>query len=223
MEKENFQAIVTKLKYPKNEWLFFHEIESIILNSGRGIYPNWKYQKFLIKENYDIIVRYGKVKPYGARLNGFLYMSGDHTTVNFAIGEKGIQIENSSFYGEFFRQPKAGDVLRISDGINKILGESIIKEIRYQINSVSLVLWNPIGLFKNGKYSFFDNSVLNSDSTNCIHGTISEGIYQHFIPNDSKSKDKRFGIFHEEIKFKSIKEINLIVGKEYFDKTFKLE
>jgi hypothetical protein len=223
MEKTKFEEIVNKLKYPKNKWLFLHEIESVILSSGRGVYPNWKNTKFLIKENNDILVRHGRVRPYGARLNGFIHMSGDLMTANFAVGDKGIILENSSFYGEFFRQPKVGDILRLSEGLKNIVGEANIKEVRYQLNAVSLVLWQPLKLTKNGRYSFYDNAIFSSDPDNCIHASISEGIYMRFVENEGKKKDKKLGVFHEEIRVKDIKEINLVVGSEYFNKTYKLE
>jgi hypothetical protein len=223
MEKSNFEEIITKLNYPKNKWLFFHEIESLFLKSGKGIYPNWKHLKFLVKDDNNILVKHGRVKPYGARLSGLIYVSGDFTSMTFTTTERGIPIENSSFYGEVFRQPKPGDIIRTSEGVTNIIGESHIKAIKPQLNSIIVDLWSPIKINKNSRISFFDPNISAAKSDDCIHGTISEGIFMLFIPNEIKSPNKKYGIFHEEIKWKDIKEINLTVGKEYFDKTYKLE
>jgi hypothetical protein len=221
MEKLKFEEIISKLGYQKNKWLFFHEIDSILLNSGKGFYPNWKYLKFLIDSNNKIYIRHGHVKPYGARLNGLISISGDYTMLTFSKTERGIPIESSSFYNEWFRQPKAGDIIRITENLTISHGESIIKDIIPSMNSVIIRIWSPINFPKNSKLSFYDPSVLN-DIDNCIHSSIYEGIYMHFEPNETKKKNK-FGIFHDEIKIKDIKEINLKIGKEYFNKTYKLE
>lgn len=221
MQKEKFEEIVNKLKYEKNKWLLFHEIDNIVLESGRGFYPNWKHLKFLIADD-RIIVKHGQVKPYGARLNGLMYISGDHKTLTFSRTNEGINIESSSFYNEWFRQPKVGDYIRITEGMELTHGESPIMDVIYNINSVMIVLALPIKVPLSARVSFYDYSVLASDRENCIHSTFQEGIYMHFIPNQAKP-DKKYGIFHEEMKIKEIKEINLKVGKEFFNKTYKLE
>jgi len=221
MEREKFEEVVLKLNYEKNKWMIFHEIESILLTSGRGIYPDWKYQKFLINDKNQILIQHGKVKPYGARIANPNMISSDFTALYFTLSKNGIPIESSSLYNEWFRQPKTGDAIRVTDGMSVTHGESYIKEVIYTMNSIVVYLWSPLN-FPSGRLSFYDPSVLGSDKDNCIHSSITEGIYMQFVPNIGKSKHKN-AYFHEIISFKDIKEINLRVGKEYFNKTYKLE
>jgi hypothetical protein len=221
MEREKFDEISGKLKYEREKWLLFHEIDNIILKSGKGFYPDWKYLRFLITKDSKILVRHGVSKPYGARISGLTMVSNDYTSLYFTKTDKGIPIENSSFYNEWFRQPKAGDMVRVSENLTRSYGESMIKDVTYTFNSVIVNMWMPIVFPSTGKISFYDPGIL-KDTENCIHSTIHEGIYMHFEPNQSKSKSK-FGLHHEVINIKDIKEINLKVGKEYFNKTYKLE
>jgi len=222
LEKNKFEEIIKKLKYDKDKWLLFHEIDNIILFDGRGAYPNWKYLKFLISgEKEKILIKHGQIKPYGARLNGLLYLSGDLKSLTFSRTNMGINIESSSFYNEWFRQPRIGDYIRATDG-TIVYGESPIMDIVHTSNSIILILALPLNVPINARVSFYDYSVLSSDRENCIHSTFHEGIYMHFIANEGKI-DKKIGIYHEEIRIKDIKEINLKIGKDYFNKTYKLE
>jgi len=221
MEKEKFEEIVLKLKLERNKWLLFHELESIILSNGKGFYPDWKYLRFLISDDNKIFVRHGKIKPYGARLGSPLSVAGDYSYITFPRTDRGVPIENSSFYDEWFRQPQFGDVLRVTENLKTVYGESIITGVKGTFNSVIVELATPLKFPRTGKLSFYDPSFL-SDRDNCIHSTIHEGIYMYFSSNPVKKMGK-FGETHEVIKIKDIKEINLKVGKEYFNKTFKLE
>jgi hypothetical protein len=222
MEKEKFEEIVSKLNYEREKWLMLHEIDSIILSSGRGLYPSWKNTRYLITKDNKILVKHGKVEPYGARMSGLIFMSGDFMSMTFNLSSQGILIESSSFYNGSFRQPKMGDVVRASENLITVYGQSHIKAVRYTLNSVVIDLWEPLNVPKSGKLSFYDPTVYSSDVDNCIHATIYEGIYMHFISNESKKKSK-YGLFHEEVKIKDIKEINLTVGKEFYNKTYKLQ
>jgi len=221
MKKEKFEEIIKKLNYEENKWLLFHEIDSIILASGRGIYPSWKNTRFLITKD-KILVRHGRVEPYGARISGLIYMSGDLTSMTFATSSSGIMVESSSFYKGNFRQPRPGDIIRATENLTTVYGERHIKDIKISLNSIYITLWEPFPFPKSAKLSFYDPNVKNADFDNCLHSTIHEGIYMHFISNTSKKKNK-FGTVHEEIKIKDISEINLIVGKEYYNKTYKLQ
>jgi len=222
MEKEKFNEIIEKIKYEREKWYSFHEIESLYMLSGKGIYPNWKHLRFLITKDNRILVKHGRSRPYGARLNGLILASGDYKSMTFMAGKEGFQIEASAFYPEGFRQVKIGDVLRISEGIDRIHGEAHIKSIMGSLNSLIINLWEPLVLPKNGRFSFYDPQVFYNNSANCIHATMNEGIYMEFVENPSKKKFKD-SPYHEEIKAKDIKEINLLIGKEFYNKTYKLE
>ena len=222
MERERFDEIATKLNYSREKWLMLHEIDSIVLKSGRGFYPDWKHIRFMLTKDGKLLAKHGLVLPYGARLSGLINVSGDYTTLVFTRTKNGIPIENSSFYNEWFEQPKAGDTIRATENLTHSYGESVIKEVMGTINSVVVYLWTPLRFPNTGKLSFYKTDVLSSDVDNCIHGTIHEGIYMQFKANTPGKKSK-FGVFHEEIKHKDIKEINLRVGAEYFNKTYKLE
>jgi hypothetical protein len=221
MEREKFGEIITKLNYDRNKWLMFHEIDNIIMKSGKGFYPDWKHLKFLITDKDAILVQHGNIKPYGARLGKPSMVSGDSKMMYFPLSKDGIMIESSSFYNEWFRQPKIGDVIRSTKGLEVVNGESHISEIKQTINSIVVFLWSPISNWDD-RLSFYDPEYLARDRENCIHSSISDGIYMHFTANQSRSKHQG-KFFQEIIKFKDIKEINLKVGKEYFNKTYKLE
>jgi hypothetical protein len=216
MEREKFEEIMRKIGYQRDKWYIFHEISSILTSSGKGFYPNWKHMRFKISKD-KILVKHGTSRPYGARLNGLMYVSGDYSSLTFSAGKDGIALEDSSFYGEGFRQPKVGDAVRITEGLGKTIGESFIKDIKGSLNSIVVFLWAPIIINKSNRISFYDPLVFSADKENCVHSTMQEGIYMQFSGNKSKKE------FHEEIKIKDIKEVNLKVGSDYFNKTYKLE
>lgn len=220
MEREKFEEIINKLGYEREKWLFFHEISRILLIDGKGIYPNWKNLKFLITKDNKILIRHGTVKPYGARFAPSFMPSGDFKSISFPKTEKGINIESSSFYNEWFRQPKFGDILRVTDGA-KTYGESVITDIQFSLSTILVSLAHPLRFPNTARLSFYDPSYLN-DRDNCIHSSVSEGIYMYFVPNVSKDK-KKFMPYHEVVKYKDIKAIELKVGQEYLNKTYKLE
>lgn len=221
MEKEKFREIVDKIGYERDKWHMFHEIESIVLNSGRGLYPDWKHLRFLITSSNKLLVRHGRSEPYGARLNNVTMLSGDFRSITFSAGSEGVSLEPSPFYPQGFRQPRTDDIIRVTEGISRSYGESHIKEVRMTINGVIIDLWEPLQFPRTGRVSFYDPRVLVGDKDNCIHSTMHEGIYMHFVGNESK---RRFSglTFHEEIKIKDIREINLSIGSSYYGKTYKL-
>jgi len=221
MEKEKFEEIIKKLGYKREKWLFFQEIDRILLASGKGIYPNWKNLKFLITKDNRILIRHGSVKPYGARLMSTFMPNADFKIISFPKTEMGIGIESSSFYNEWFRQPRFSDVIRATEG-TKTYGESVILDIRTSGLNILVELSKPLVFSKTARLSFYDPSYLN-DRDNCIHSSINEGIYMHFSPNASKDKNKKFLPYHETIKYKDIQSIELKVGQEYLNKTYRLE
>jgi hypothetical protein len=96
--------------------------------------------KFKVTDKGKIDIQHGTVRPYGARLSGLMSVSGGMNMLYFRSTQEGIQIESSSFYGQGFRQPKAGDVVRISENVTKVYGESIIKAIKLTMNSIIIEL-----------------------------------------------------------------------------------
>lgn len=221
MEKEKFREIFSKLGHEREKWLTLQEIDSVITSSGKGYYPNWKFLKFMLTNDDRILVRHGKSEPYGARISGLSMVSSDTTMLYFKPSERGlVQIESSPMYGDF-RQPRVGDTIRVTEGLSVCHGESIVMEVKPTFNAVILVLSHPLSIPRSARLSFFDTEVY-SDRGNCVHSSMSEGIYMHFVPNRSKKKF-RGQEFHEEIKARDILEINLSVGKEYFNKTYKLD
>lgn len=215
MEKEKIEEIFKKLKIEKNKWEMFYEIDRILLKSGVGIYPDWKHLRFRLIDG-KIQIKHGTVEPYGARLSSLSSVSGDYKTFIFNRTNEGIPVESSSFYSEWFRQPKIGDYIRLTEGLNKSLGESPIMGIKADINSVRVDIALPLKVTKSARISFYDPSYL-KDRENCVHSSLDEGIYMHFLPNDGKRD------YHEEIKFKDIISINLKVGSSYKNKTYKLD
>jgi hypothetical protein len=221
MTKEKFDEIIEKIGYQREKWYSFHEIESIFLTSGKGYYPNWRHLRFLISKD-KIIIKHGDSEPYGARLTNLVYTSNDFTSMTFSLGSEGIPLEPSQFYPGGFRQPTTNDKIRVSEGVNKVYGESNIKKIMISMNSVVVMLWQPLKIPKTGRISFYDPSYLSKNRENCMHSTFHEGIYMYFNGNPSKKKFKDEP-FHEEIKVRDIKEINLSIGNDYYKKTYKLE
>lgn len=217
MEREALKEIWEKLKYKENEWIFLYEVDSILLNGGRGIYPDWRHMKFMLSGG-TIYIRHGYVEPYGARISGLMSQSYDKESLYFALGEDGIHVEKNDMYG-WFRQPKPGDVLHISSSESMSV-EGYIKELSRNINGVIIKLWYPINIPRDARLSFYDPAFL-SDKENCIHSAVYPGIYMHFIPNPGK-EHKKYGVFHEIIKVKSIESIHLKVKSQDNNKTFKL-
>lgn len=216
MTQEKYEEIIGKLGYERDKWLLLHEIDRIQLRNGRGIYPNWRHLRFMLKKD-KLLIQHGKSYPYGARLNGAFDVSSDHMAIYFKPGNRGLQLDPSSFYTEGFRQPKVGDTIKVTEGHNKQYGQSIIKDIKRTIDSIMVFLWTPIKFPSTGRVSFFDTDIFNTKADNCIHGNVNEGIYMVFEPNKSKK------IYQEEIKIKDILSIDLLIGREFFNKTYILD
>lgn len=210
MKKEKFEEFLVNAKIEKNKWIKLDEVESIVLSSGKGIYPNWRHLRFLITNN-EILIQHGNSFPYGGRLQLNYTISYDHMTVNFAPGDLYVP----SIYAKSFREPKIGDTLVSINTYGKIDSECIIMNVKKYMNLTSLDLASPI-MAKNGsKLAFYDPSEYNKEL--CSHGDIADGIYMKFKENEGKVK--KLGIYHEKIKISDIKEINLNLKCE---KTYKV-
>lgn len=212
MKKERFEEIIANLKLEKKKWMTLTEIESIILNDGRGIYPNWVHMRFLLTDD-SIIIKHGESEPYGSRFNYRFAISNDACGLSFPPGA--VLIGNP--YIENFRLPKAGDIIRSTIGVDKVLSESLISRVYNASNSFTIDVVNPIRLTGDAHLSFYDPQMYNKNE--CIHGTEVEGIYTRFSEN--KGKNKKFGVQHEVINIRNIKEINLKLSKAH--KTYKLK
>jgi hypothetical protein len=219
MEKGKFREILAGLSLQREKWLTLHEVESIVLKSGRGVYPSWKFLRFMVTHDDRIIVRHGKSVPYGARISGLSMISGDMKSLYFSPSKDGVQIESSPLYGEF-RQPRVGDTVRVTEGLGVSHGEALIVDRTAAINAVILTIAQPLHIPRTGKLSFYDTSVY-SDSENCVHSSVNEGVYMHFQPNQSKRK-YRGHWYHEEIRPSDVQEIRLSVGGEYYSKNYKI-
>jgi len=207
MKREKFEEMISQLKYEKNKWLTLPDVSSIMLDSGVEIYPNPKRIKFFIKDEI-IYVRYGRLKPYGARINALISIASDYSAFTFARGPLGLQVDDSSFPGtEKFRHPVAGDNIVFSNG-NTVYGEAAIKEIRGSINSVIVYTWNPIRIQAGAKASYYDPNVLARSKQDCAHSTLGEGIFMKFESNQ-KSRKTTFGEYHQEIDISDIAEIKI--------------
>lgn len=210
MTKEKYEEFIKNLNIEKNKWYVLNDINSIIQKDGVGTYPKWTNLRFAFREN-NILVCHGKPKIYGARLSTRFNVSTDRVNISFPPGS--IVINNF----ETFREPKIGDIIVSSDGVGNILSESIITSIKYGLNMTTITVMTPVKLNQNAKLSFYDPEVKLSQMS--IHGTIQEGIYIDFIPNDS-GKIYNDLKYHEVIKVKNIVEINLNLRTK--NKTYKI-
>lgn len=215
MKKEKLKEVIENLKLPLNKWLDFDEIESIKLNNGKGVYPNWKHMRFLVKSNYQILIKHGDSIPYGGRLSLQYSKSFDGSSISISSKNP---VPDCEYYSDF-RLPKEGDVIRATEGF-KVYGESLITKAVYASNAIHLSVIPNIICPETARFSFYDPKEL-TDKNNCMHSSIVEGIYMKFEGNiDNK---KRNNYYEEIIKPKDIKEINLKIGSKYLNKTYKIE
>ena len=210
MKNERFKEIINSLKIETNKWLDFSEISSILLKNGRGIYPNWLYERFLIDSSMsNIFIKHGKSTPYGARLSMAFSFPYDMSAILY---QPGIIVPKTQYYPEF-RNPRKGDVIRATTD-NIVISESIVDEVIYMGNSIRINLIRPLSELINYRkdflLSFFDPGEYSKE--NCVHSTIVEGIYMKFDENKGNRK-KSFGVFEEVIKIKNIEEISFKLTK----------
>ena len=187
MTNEKYEEIIENLKLEKYKWITLTEFDSIVLSNGVGIYPNWQHMRFLLSDN-EIIVKHGSSEPYGARLGYRFSLAIDGSSIQFPADS----IVAPSNYYTNFRKPQAGDIIRTTSGINKIVSECMISNVCNAYNGFSIDVVNPIKFPKDGRLSFYDPKQY--DEKTCIHGTEAEGIYMKFKENDGKNK--KYGIQH---------------------------
>lgn len=212
MNKERFEEIIENLKLEREKWLTLTEIDSIVLNDGRGIYPNWVHMRFLITKENNIVIKHGSSEPYGTRFANRFSISPD--CISLAFPPEAVISE--IYYGGQFRLPREGDIIRSTVGCFKVLSESMITKVYNTANTFYIDVTNPIKIKPDSHLSFYDPKEFNQDS--CVHASEVEGIYLKFQENNGKNK--KYGVQHETIKVKQIKEINLKLSK--LNKTYKL-
>lgn len=212
MEKERFEEVVENLKLEKYKWQYLNEFDSIELKNGKGYYPDWSHLRFLIGDKF-IFVKHGISEPYGARLKYIFNLSYNGMNLNFPAGNPVIP---STYYNDF-RAPRVGDVIRSSEDVDKILSESIIKEVMNTGNSFIINISNPIKISKESHLSFYDPLLYNQE--NCMHATEVEGIYMKFKENHGKKS--KYGIYQDVIRIKDIAAINLKLSVK--QKTYKIQ
>lgn len=216
MKKEVFSKILSDLNIALNEWTDLYEIDGIILTNGRGIYPDWRHMRFLITDSYDILIRYGSSKPYGARLTNLFNISIDGQDIMLNTADL---IPDSIFYPGF-RYPQVGDILRYTRG-KSLLNESPIISARVCANQTNISLGMPLTLRTKGMLSFYDPLEYTS-GTECMHSNPIEGVYMKFTPNELNNV-KRYGGYHESIRCKDISEVVLKVVSKRFQKTYSVK
>lgn len=221
MESLKYEEILENLKIEEDVWLKLHEVDTILLKSGEGIYPDWEKLRILFSKD-RIFIKYGESIPYGARLSGLASMSADHLTLIFHKTNEGIKVESSEYYPEGFRQPEPGDFIVLSKGVNQIYGEYMIMDKKPTFNNINIELVTPARYDPSLRVSYYDGKVFNNRN-DCMHSDIVEGIYMKFNINKNHRIHKKYGGYHRSIKIKDIDELKLKIGSSYYNKTYPLK
>lgn len=210
MKNEKVNEIREQLKINKKEWTTLYDVDSILLRDGIGVYPNWKFTRFLFSEN-EIFIKHGTSEPYGGRLSPKFVISSTGRFMNFQYGP----VLSPVSYHRDFRDPKAGDIVVFSDG-STIVGECLIKNIIYSSNGTVIEFVNAAPMRNDLLASFYDPKEY--DESKCIHGNIFPGVYLKFTENQNGHFNKTFGRYHEVIKYKNIESFNLkLISKKIFN------
>lgn len=210
MKNEKLNEIKTQLELTDKQWYTLYDVESIVLKNGIGIYPNWKFMRFLFTEN-EIFVKHGTSTPYGARLITKFMISSTQMSISFPYGSL---ISSVAIHSDF-REPQSGDILVASNSDGGILSECIIDKVTRGMNGTTISLVNPITLSKDVLLSFYDPREYNVES--CIHSSILPGVYMKFNENESGQIHKKYGKYQEVIKNKNIVSFNLrLISKKTY-------
>lgn len=209
MTSEKLNEFLNNMKLEKGKWVTLYDIDRIELRGGIGVYPNWRFMRFLFTDN-EVLVRHGNSKPYGARLNTKFMFSMDYCSVSFQYGPLIASVNTH----EDFRNPKTGDILVATNESGIIVSESIISRVTSAINGHTIHLANPVAPAPGIFLSFYDPTCFNPETS--IHGKILTGVYTTFVENPG-SKHKKYGVYHEIIKIKNIEsfDLKLISNKTY--------
>ena len=144
-------------------------------------------------------------------------ISGDYKSLFISYVQSGI-IGIEDGLGNRFRQPRIGDKIVITGKGGKVYSDSTIIDIKRDMSSLILELTSPVS---KGKISYFDPSVFNN-SEHLLHSDLYEGMYFSFESNEGKRNHKEYGIYHEHIRVKHIKEFDIQVGDKRNGKSLAL-
>lgn len=209
MKIKDFVIKMLSLDYKSKEWSDFNKIKSINFKSGDVIYPDWQHIKFLYYKKH-LYIKYGTSEAYGARITNNLFsISSDKSRISFTKINGGISSNGSTFY-DTFRKPKANDILQPLSNEHTVLEEGYIRNVTSDMNYEIIELWMPLK-YSPIAFSYYDQAIYRKDIENCMHGSLYNGIYMHFVANPSKKKIKNLGIYHKAIRIESIKDITLKV------------
>lgn len=210
MKSEKLNEIRNQLGLLTGTWYTLYDIDSILMKDGRGVYPNYKFLRFLFTEN-EIYVKHGKSTPYGARLSTKFSISSTRMAVSFQYGP----IISSVSYHSDFRVPRSGDILVASDSKGNVVSESVIESVIFGMNGTMITLLTPITLNNDVLLSFYDPQMYSKDL--CVHGTIDPGVYLKFLENENGINHKKYGKYHEILKDRNIISIDLkLISKKTY-------
>lgn len=210
MKSEKLNEIRGQLDIPTGKWCTLYDVDSILLKDGKGIYPNYKFLRFLFTEN-EIFIKHGKSIPYGARLSTKFSISSTRNIISFQYGP----LISSVPYHDDFRYPKSGDILVVTDTSGNVVSEALIDSVINGMNGVMITLISPINIKNDILLSFYDPLLYNKDL--CVHGAIDIGVYLKFSENENGINHKKYGRYHEIIKDKNIISFDLkLISKKTF-------
>lgn len=213
MKSDQVLDIFSKLHLPLDKECLFTEIRSIHLNDGRIITPNYLYNRFIVGKNSLGIV-YGESHAIGGR---FPFNFACNQARDTLIFSNDTVIPDTPFY-ENLSFPKMGDIVRVSESVSQYQDCRIVDVFHDSCNTY--IKFFP-GCSKlqpgSSKVAFYTDT--NIDRNRCILGTIEEGIFLEFIPNELKKKKT----FHEEILYKNIDDIRLSISGNIYKKEFSLK
>ena len=210
MKNEKINEIRDQLDLEREKWYTLYDIDSIQLKNGVGIYPNWKFMRFLFTEN-EIFIKHGTSVPYGGRIISKFMISSSQMSISFPYGPllSPVNIHKD------FREPCSGDILVASDSDGNIVSECFIQKINRGMNGTTIILANPITLKKDILLSFYDPKMYCSDD--CVHSTIVPGVYMKFTENENGIFHKKYGKYQEIIKNKNIISFSLkLISKKTY-------
>ena len=213
MKSDQVLDIFSKLHLPLDKECLLTEVRSIHLNDGRIIIPNYLYNRFIIGKNSLGIV-YGESHAIGGRFPFNFVCNQARDTLIFS---NDTVIPDTPFY-ENLPFPKMGDIIRVSESVSQYQ-DCRIADVFHDSCNTHIKFFPGCSKLQPGssKVAFYTDTGI--DRNRCILGTIEEGIFLEFIPNELKKKKT----FHEEILYKNIDDIRLSISGNIYKKEFSLK